>query len=292
MQVLIRGGSALDAVEQGIRVVETDTSVRTVGRGGTPNLLGEVRCDAAIMDGLTLEAGAVGALKDYLHAISVARQVMERLPHVMLVGEGAARFASEIGAERAEMLTMEAKAGHERWIKRHVSPEDQEGWPDVPMATYAWASGKTLAGGGTSIFVAQDARGHIAAGTSTSGWAHCYPGRIGDTPIIGAGIYADDRYGACCCTHTGEMAVRAGTSRSVVLYMKGGASVEEACREAVRDLSSLSGGYIGPVVIHACDRSGMVCAVSNRDPGKRIFFSHWRDGMKEIESRKPEVIHG
>lgn len=91
--VLLKGGSALDVVEQAIRVVEADVTIDTVGRGGSPNLLGEIECDAAIMDGSTRLAGSVGALKDYIHAISVARAVMEKLPHIMLVGDGAHRFA-------------------------------------------------------------------------------------------------------------------------------------------------------------------------------------------------------
>src|SRR5512137_1022481 len=118
--ILERGGSALDAVEAGIRVVEADTSVVTVGRGGSPDLLGVVSCDAAVMDGATGRAGAVGNLRGFLHAVSVARQVMERLPHVLLVSEGAERFAQEIGAERAEMLTAEARARYEHWMVEHA----------------------------------------------------------------------------------------------------------------------------------------------------------------------------
>jgi L-asparaginase / beta-aspartyl-peptidase len=107
--VLARGGAALDAVEAGIRVVEADDSVVTVGRGGAPDLLGVVSCDAAVMEGATGRAGAVGNLRGFLHAVSIARLVMERLPHVLLVSEGAERFAREIGAEPAEMLTSEAR---------------------------------------------------------------------------------------------------------------------------------------------------------------------------------------
>ena len=103
-QCLREGQSALDAIEAGIRLVESDDNVRTVGRGGWANLLGEVELDAAIMDGTTLRSGAVGALKNFLHPVSIARQVLERLPHEFLVGEGAARFATENDAERGEML--------------------------------------------------------------------------------------------------------------------------------------------------------------------------------------------
>ena len=118
-EVLERGGSALDAAEAGIRVVEADVAVTSVGRGGAPDLLGVVSCDAAVMDGATGGAGAVANLRGFLYAVSVARQVMERLPHVLLVSEGAERFARDIGAERAEMLTEEARARYERWMLEH-----------------------------------------------------------------------------------------------------------------------------------------------------------------------------
>jgi L-asparaginase len=283
------GGAALDAIERGIRVVESDTSVRSVGRGGAPNLLGEVACDAAIMDGSTRQAGSVAALRGYLHAISVARQVMERLPHVLLVAEGAERFAAEVGAEPAEMLTDEMRRQHEEWLVRHVAPIARPRWPDVPLAEYAWASGRDHAAHGTVIVLARDGDGNIGAGTSTSGWARAYPGRVGDSPVVGAGLYADSRYGACACTHIGEMTIRAGTSRAVVAHMQRGASVEDACRDAMRDLGDLRGGYLGPVVIHAMDRDGEIFVLSNRDLGNQISYVCWRDGMGEIEPRRPRL---
>ena len=116
-EVLERGGAALDSAEAGIRVVETDESVDSVGRGGTPDVLGVMACDAALMDGTTLEAGAVGALQGFLHAVSVAREVMRRLPHVLLTGEGAARFAAETGAERGELLTDKAHEEYRQWVE-------------------------------------------------------------------------------------------------------------------------------------------------------------------------------
>lgn len=109
-RLLKSGAPALDAVEAGIRLVEADENVRTVGRGGWPNLLGEVELDASVMDGTTLRTGAVGALKGFLHPVSVARQVLERVPHELLVGEGAGRFAAEIGAEAGDLLTPHARA--------------------------------------------------------------------------------------------------------------------------------------------------------------------------------------
>jgi L-asparaginase / beta-aspartyl-peptidase len=280
--IVTQEGSALDAVEQGIRLVEADVTVDSVGRGGSPNLLGEMECDAAIMDGKTRMAGSIGALKDYLHTISVARSVMEQLPHIMLVGDGAHRFAQEIGAEKANMLTAKARAKHKKWLKENVPSKVLKNWDNVPLAKYAWLSGKDYAAGGTVVFLVQDAKGNICAGTSTSGWARSYPGRLGDTPIIGSGLYADNRYGACGCTHIGEMVIRAGTARSVVLLMKKGASVEDACFEAMEDLLSLQGGEIGPVVIHAIEPKGGIFVLSSEDLGFKTSFFYWNDEIQRI----------
>lgn len=280
--ILLKGGSALDVVEQAIRVVEADVTIDTVGKGGSPNLLGEMECDAAIMDGANRLAGSVGTLKDYLHAISVARGVLEKLPHIMLVGDGAYRFAQEIGAEKAEMLTNDVRTKHEKWLKEYVQLEKFKEWPNVPLAEYAWISGKDYAAGGTVIFLVRDAHGNLGAGTSTSGWARSYPGRLGDSPIIGAGLYADNRYGACACTHIGEMVIRAGTARSVVLLMKKGASIKEACFEAMEDLLELREGELGPVVIHALDRNGKSFVLSSHDLGAKSSFYYWNDETQKI----------
>jgi L-asparaginase / beta-aspartyl-peptidase len=285
--VLEHGGSALDAVEAGIRDVEADTSVVTVGRGGAPDLLGVVSCDAAVMDGATGRAGAVGNLRGYVHAVSVARQVMDRLPHVLLVSEGAERFAREIGAEPSEMLTEEARARYEQWMRERVPAAVRAKLPEGDLAKIAWESCNEMTAGGTVVFLSIDGKGDIAAGTSTSGWAQRYPGRLGDSPIIGAGLYADNRYGACGCTHVGEMTIRACTARSVVLYMKAGASVREACLEAVRDLRALRGGYLGPVVIHAIDRHCSGCVVSTAPVVKGLDYFYCGGG--DIEVRRAEI---
>jgi beta-aspartyl-peptidase (threonine type) len=287
---LASGESTLDAVEAAIRVVELDPSVRTVGVGGAPNILGDVECDACIMCGRTLRSGAVGALRYYCHAISVARQVMEKTPHVMLAGEGAQRFAAEIGAERGEMLTGEARRSHERWLEKNVPAEVRLDWPDVPLAPHIKHPGDSPVSHGTVVFLARDGGGHMAGGVSSSGWAYKYPGRIGDSPIIGAGLYVDDRFGAAACTHTGEMIIRAGVARAVVAYMKKGASVESACREAVEDLRRLEGGYRGAVIIHALDRGGRPFVLSTGGDGG-VNYWLWAEGMKEAASHMPEVEH-
>lgn len=293
---LAGGRSVLDVVEAGIRAVELDPGVRSVGVGGAPNLLGEMELDASIMDGGTLRAGAVAAIQGFLHPISVARQVMERLPHVLLAGDGAARFAAEIGAERGQTLSPASQADYRRWLAEQLSPELAAGWPDAPLSALAWlsASGSpsasTLAqpaqpprAGGTTIFLARNAQGQMAGGVSTSGWAYKYPGRVGDSPIIGAGLYVDERYGACACTHTGEMTMRAGTARAVVAYLKRGASVQDACREAAADLRSLRGGYLGPVIIHALDGVGQPYVLGMDATAAHFWW--WAEGMAAAEQR-------
>jgi beta-aspartyl-peptidase (threonine type) len=290
MAVLINGGSAVDAVEVGIRLVESNPQDDTVGLGGIPNLLGQVELDASIMDGRTLAAGAVAALQGYEHPISIARKVMEELsPHVLLVGSGAERFAAEMGFQRRELLTEKAR---EVWKKRlhEAIPEavlaNLEEEPDLRQ----WMKRvrESRRAGGTVNFLAQDADaasltgGNICAGVSTSGQGWKYPGRVGDSPLIGAGNYADNRYGAAACTGLGEMAILAGTAHSVVLYLKMGLSLEEAGRQAMEDLHDLAAPYQGAMSIVALDKDGHHAAFSNREERTYIYMTGEMDEAEEL----------
>jgi beta-aspartyl-peptidase (threonine type) len=288
--ILQRGGSALDAVEAAARLVEANPEDHSVGYGGYPNLLGEVELDASIMDGATLRAGAVGALRGYRHPISVARRVMEELPHVMLVGAGAARFAAEIGMQQENLLTEPAAHAWREGIAGRLpeSFRDAQGAIMAEMlrrATHLATDPERVAG--TVNFIAQDQAGHIASAVSTSGWAWKYPGRLGDSPIVGAGNYADDRYGAAACTGWGELAIRAGTARSVVLYLKHGYTLEAACGEAFRDLGALRNDPAQILMsMVALDRHGNHCAVTT-SPGRTYIYQ--ADGMGE-HTALPRVI--
>ncbi|HWQ13397.1 MAG TPA: N(4)-(beta-N-acetylglucosaminyl)-L-asparaginase [Roseiflexaceae bacterium] len=281
-EILRAGGSALDAVEAATRVVEDNPEDHSVGYSGYPNLLGEVELDASIMDGTTLRAGAVGALKGYRHAITVARRVMEELPHVFLVGEGAARFAAEIGMPREHLLSEEA----ERTWRAGVEGRDMIGWHGVAeqVAALLQRSARLVRDPehvtGTVNVIAQDSRGRIASAVSTSGWAWKYPGRLGDSPVIGAGNYADDRYGAAACTGWGEAAIRAGTARSVVLYLKQGMPLEQACREAFADLAPIMRGTPNAMSLVAIDRAGNHCAMTTAEDRTYVYQ---RDGMDAPE---------
>lgn len=278
MQILRDGGSALDAVETAARLVESNPEDHTVGFGGLPNLLGEVELDASIMDGRTLRAGAVGSLRGYENPISIARKVMEELPHVLVVGEGAARFASEMGFEKRGLLTPEAEAVWRERLEEELSSERMgELRYRERMRELARLATDPERATGTVNILALDSHGDVASAVSTSGWAWKYPGRLGDSPIIGAGNYADNRYGAAACTGRGEMAICLGTARSVVVYMKMGMRVEEAVVEAMNDFRALQDPYAGGISIRAIDREGRPAGASNRED-RALWY--WRDDME------------
>jgi len=272
MQVLRQGGTALDAVEAGIRLVESNTEDDSVGLGGLPNVLGQVELDASIMDGRTLAAGTVGALQDYEHPISVARRVMKQSPHVMLVGPGANRFAAEMGFTPCDLLTDKARDKWREWLRRLISAEEIEHLADrrelLPLVQSLL---EEIRHHGTTNFLARDVHGDIACGVSTSGKAWKYPGRLGDSPIIGAGNYADNRFGAAACTGSGELAIRCGTAHSVILYMKMGLSVADACLEAMRDLHPLLTAHGGGIDIVAMDKHGQPCGITSDPQGGRYL---------------------
>lgn len=292
--VIKDGGSALDAVEEALKAAESDPTSRFSGYGGAPDMTGVLTCDSAIMDGDTRETGAVGAVSGYLHVISLARKVMKELPHVMLVGHGAERFAAELGMKQQDMLSPEAKIGFETWLRNRVSKDHQEVWPNLRMLDYVWPSGKPSEEKDTSVIIAQDKTGKIATGTTTSGWSYKYPGRLGDSSLIGAGLYADSTAGACVCTHTGEVIIRGVTAHTVVMGMKLGKSVEDAARYAVEDIQRLRGGYLGPVVIHSADKQGNIqvyCCAPDVDYNDNLFpeapaYYYWKKGMKGADLRE------
>jgi L-asparaginase / beta-aspartyl-peptidase len=290
----------LDLLEMILREAESDRAERTVGLGGRPNILGQVELDASLMDGRTRRTGSVAALQGFLHPISVARQVIERLPHEILAAAGAARFAREIGAEESDLLTPESEKEWRAWLEQNLPDADRErsgdsrsGGADLatrlagsPLSDLVWRGaipGRHL---DTAIALAGDGR-DVASGTSTSGWAFSYPGRLGDSAMIGCGHYADSRYGAAACTHTGEMTIRAGTARSIVLGLKAGMSPEAACRDAVSDLRELVGGFLSDVVVYALDPRGNHFAAST---GAEAGYFWWRDGMEKAEERTATVL--
>ena len=274
INILNSGGSAVDAVEAGIRLVEANPDDHTVGYSGYPNILGKVELDAAIMNGRDLSSGAVGAVQGFPNPISIARKVMETLPHVLLVGAGAERFAAEIGFSRAELLSDYARQSWQERLQADMSQEQFEQLANLPDL-WRWVELATdpERTRGTVNFIAQDSQGDICVGVSTSGWAWKYPGRLGDSPVVGAGLYADNRYGAAACTGMGEMAIRASTAHSLVFYLKHGLALEEACRQTMLDLNDLGGPYLSVMNFIALDANGNHAGFSNVERRTYVYMT-------------------
>lgn len=244
--ILDRAGSALDAVESGVRVTESDPESQSVGLGGLPDREGKVTLDACIMDHES-NCGAVAFLQNIENPISVARRVMENTPHVFLAGEGAYRFAREEGFPHTELLTEKSRQAWEKWKADEQSkkpPINQENHDTIGM-------------------LALDAKGNLSGACTTSGWAYKLHGRVGDSPIIGAGLFVDNEVGAACATGMGEAVIRIAGSATVVELMRHGYSPQQACKEAVerikakhKDLDGLQVGFL------ALNKSGEVGAHS------------------------------
>lgn len=249
MEILRRGGTAVEAVERGLMLCEDNLADHYVGTGGLPNARGIVELDASIMMGSTRAFGGVGAVKNFPNPISIARAVMEKLPqHALLVGEGAEEFADFLGFKRSELLTPEAK---QLWLDQLKQTSDQsiEGENTKAMSgdeRYRLASLELVkrmapheGPWGTINIIAKDKYGEIVCGVSTSGYPYKHPGRIGDSAIPGAGNYADIRYGAAACTGRGELALRSGAARTIVENMKAGMDPEAACFAALQEARAL-----------------------------------------------------
>ncbi len=211
MEVVLRGGTALDAVEAGARVPEADPDDTSVGYGGYPDRDGNVTLDACIMNEKG-NCGSVTYLQHIMHPISVARLVMEKTPHVMLSGDGALEFALAQGFDKQDLLTPKARKAWKEWIiKNNYNPGNHD----------------------TIGILAIDREGNISGACSTSGLAFKIPGRVGDSPIIGAGLYVDNEVGGACATGIGELVMKTVGSFLIVELMKQGYSPEEACSTAV-----------------------------------------------------------
>ncbi|HEY7031893.1 MAG TPA: N(4)-(beta-N-acetylglucosaminyl)-L-asparaginase [Thermomicrobiales bacterium] len=285
VEVLRCGGSAVDAVVAGIKPVEANPDDHSVGYSGLPNLLGEVELDASIMDGRGLRAGSIGALKNHQDAIELARRVMDELPHVLIAGEGAERLAREVGLPATDLMTDASRAV---WLARFEGRD-----PLASLQSAYYTRIRDIVGRvsrdpelsepphGTVNFIARDRDGNLACGVSTSGWAWKYPGRLGDSPIIGAGNYADNRWGAAACTGRGEMAQRACTAHSVVTFLRFGQSLDQAVTAAMTDLRSLDDPFASEMNIVALDAGGHHAAASTSAGKTYVYMSTDMDDFVE-----------
>lgn len=231
-------GRALDAVEEGVKVPEADPSNHSIGLGGYPDRDGKVTLDACIMDE-NYNCGAVMCLEHIVHAIAVARRVMEDSPHVILAGEGALNFALDCGFKRENLLTPESDKAWKEWlIKSQYSP--QINTENLLYEKYR----ETLPGGeknhDTIGMLALDSFGNLSGACTTSGMAFKMHGRVGDSPIIGAGLYVDNEIGAATSTGVGEEVVRIVGSHLVVELMRQGLKPTEACKKAVERIARIN----------------------------------------------------
>lgn len=234
-RILAGGGSSLDAVVAGANVVELDPEDQSVGYGGLPNEEGVVQLDASVMSGRLNKPGAVGALERVKTPSSVARLVLERTDHCMLVGEGALRFARAHGFEETNLLTEKSRLAWLKW-KENLSKEDD--WLPPADGMYQAGGGRVT---GTINVLAVDGAGDVSGCTTTSGLSYKIPGRLGDSPIIGAGLYVDNEVGAAGATGRGEELIRTCGSFVIVEAMRRGLTPEQACREALARIVRWSG---------------------------------------------------
>jgi len=248
MAILEAGGSTVDAVVERVALVEDDPEEDGVGYGGLPNADGEVELDASVMSGPTGAAGAVGALKYIRNPVRVARLVMERTNRVFLVGEGALRFALAHGFHKEDLLTEKSR---QRWLQWKEELSDKDDWVAPPNK----APQKPERPQGTINCLAIDAQGDISGVTSTSGLAFKMPGRVGDSPIIGAGLYVDNRVGAAGSTGNGEANIKVVGAHSVVEFMRQGRSPEQACLETLKRVVDLYRGTPPNLSFYALNKS-------------------------------------
>ncbi|MDP7016115.1 MAG: N(4)-(beta-N-acetylglucosaminyl)-L-asparaginase [Pirellulaceae bacterium] len=265
-KVLSGGGRALDAVEQGVRVSESDPQVSSVGYGGLPDRDGDVTLDACIMDERG-DCGSVAFLQHIKNPISVARRVMEKTPHVMLVGEGAYEFAIEQGFTKEDLLTDKAKAAWKKWREKN----EKQLKPEINIENHD-----------TIGLVAVDKKGNLSGACTTSGLAWKRHGRVGDSPIIGAGLYVDNAVGAAAATGMGEAVIRAVGSFLVVELMRQGNSPDDACRLATERVIEKNRNWrelqVGFIAIDKQGRFGGYCI----QPGFDYAVYDGQDGNRML----------
>jgi len=256
-KVLDQGGMAIDAIEAGIRIKEVDTLDQSVGVGGLPDASGIVTLDACIMDH-TGNAGSVTFLKNISHPISVARLVMDSTPHVMLSGQGAYDYAIKMGFEPSNLLTHTARKTWEAWVADKNNKADNHD---------------------TIGMLAVDKEGRLSGGCSTSGMAYKIPGRVGDSPIIGAGLYVDNNVGAATATGVGEEVMKTVGSFLIVELMRQGLSPQEACEEGVKRIAQFHPSPDFQIGYIALSKSGQIGAYAMQSG---FDYAHTVDGQTVV----------
>ncbi|WP_303925420.1 N(4)-(beta-N-acetylglucosaminyl)-L-asparaginase [Draconibacterium sediminis] len=273
-EILSKGGHSLDAVEAGVRVPEGDPNVITVGKGGIPDASGKVTLDACIMDEKG-RAGSVTYLQHIVHPVSVARLVMEKTPHVMLSGKGALDFALDNGFVKEKLLTKARKKEWKKWKK-----ENKEFSNKINIENVTEDNHDTIG------MLALDEDGRLSGACTTSGMGYKMPGRVGDSPIIGAGLFVDGEVGGATATGSGELVMKTLGSFLVVELMRSGMSPNRACEEAVRRIAKKIPDYqshqIGYIALNTKGEYGSFCiqpgfnyAVKTSEQTKLIEAEAW-----------------
>ena len=287
-KILREGGSAMDAVEAAVNAVEDNPLDSGVGVGGTPNLLGVTQLDASIMDGRTRRSGAVAGLENVAHAISVARKVLELTPHDLLVGPGAEMFAKAVGIEKSDLSTERTRkisAAMRAGSPEGIMDDEKERERFLRMwleeGRGEWYKKITQEEWGTVNIMAMDANDDMCVGVSTSGLGYKLPGRVGDSPYIGAGNYCDNRFGSAACTGKGELAIRLSSARMIVSYLENGLTIRGAVRKALKDVHSLQDGTISCLVF-----DGEGNTMSGSMTGESIHY------YMDVDSEGPEERKG
>ncbi|MBL7167688.1 isoaspartyl peptidase/L-asparaginase [Candidatus Bathyarchaeota archaeon] len=287
-EILREGGSAMDAVEAAVNAVEDNPLDGGVGVGGTPNLLGVTQLDASIMDGRNRRSGAVAGLENVAHAISVARKVLELTPHDLLVGPGAEMFARAVGIEKSDLSTERTRkiaaamrAGSPEGILEDEKEKERFLRMWLEEGRGEWYEKISKADWGTVNIMAMDANGDMCVGVSTSGLGYKLPGRVGDSPYIGAGNYCDNRFGSAACTGKGELAIRLSSARMIVSYLENGLTLRGAVRKALKDVHSLQDGTISCLVF-----DGEGNTMSGSMTGESIHY------YMDVDSEGPEERKG
>ena len=274
-EILENGGNAVDAAEAGIRLVESDPTVDSVARGGWLNANGELELDAAFMNGDTLRVGAVAAVKGFEHPVSIARAVMEKSRHNILVGKGAEEFADKMGIERADDERMILPAARKLY-EENIAKINEE-----------------IKGHDTIGLIALDENGTIVCATSTSGASMKTPGRVGDSPIIGSGFYAQSGVGAAVATGLGEDIMRTCCCFRVVSLMEAGLSPQEAVEKAIADSTKIiqnTGYYCDNIAIVCMNAKGEVGASCNHVD---FTYTHIREGIEpQVVEVQPVLDNG
>ena len=264
IKALSDGGNAMDAAEAGARHAESDEQNNSVGYGGLPDENGNVTLDACVMDS-NGNAGSVAFIQNIKHPVSVARKVMEETKHVMLVGEGARQFAVSKGFKEIDLLTAKSKKEWKKWLKerREMTPHETHD---------------------TISVLVQDKNGDLAGACTTSGWAYKMHGRVGDSPIIGAGLFVDNEVGSAAATGLGEEVIKTTGSFLVVELMRQGYSPNEACSEALNRVIKAHNGnpdfQIGYIALRKDGQAGAACLKWSFD------YALARNGVNKLHNIK------